>query len=311
MKRALPSCLTLASLALFGCSGGGGGGGGGAPIMDFAAASTPAPSGGGTGSASGGQTGAGQTGAGQTGTGQTGGGQTGGGRAGGGQTGGGQTGGGAPPAATGTGGAGGQTGQRARTISVNGQSIAIQVYAPSSYDPATPSPVLYVFHGQGGNPTDTVRNWRGVADDGGFIVVGTRSTGAQGGWSFQTDPPIVAAAIQDVDGAFNIDTGRRYAWGFSAGGHFIHTIALANSQFFAAYATSAGILTRDTVAQRLIPVSLHVGSDDPLNRSVRQTRQLLESRAHPVDFHEFTGGHTVLSAHRRQVWDDLKDERLP
>lgn len=212
---------------------------------------------------------------------------------------------------TGSGGTGGMVGLQSRTLTVAGNSVDYLVYAPIQYDPAQAWPVLFVFHGQGGTNLITLSNWMSLADMNGFVVAATQGTGSSGGWSPAADSQVLQNALNDVEGAFNIDTKRRYMWGYSAGGHFAHIIGLANSTFFAAYAVSAGVVQQSYNATRLIPVSIHIGTTDPLLPGAQRDRTELMNRGHTVEYHEFQGGHTILPGHRQQAWDDMKGHSLP
>lgn len=208
-------------------------------------------------------------------------------------------------------GSGGQAGLQVRNLSVNGQTVEALIYAPSNYDPAQSWPVHFVFHGQGGSRDITLQNWIPIAQAEGFIVAATQSTGSTGGWSFSSDVPIFGALLQELDRSFNVDRRRRTLWGFSAGGHFVQTVALANSQFFAAYGASAGVLTQAVTPTNRIPCSMVIGLSDPLLAGARQTRDYLVSIGHTVMFHEFQGGHQVDSSHRLMIWNDIKSYRRP
>ena len=119
-----------------------------------------------------------------------------------------------------------------------------------------------------------------------------------------------------------------YLWGFSAGAHYGHAIALNNTEFFAAYGVSAGSLemyacTDDgsypptcaallAGAQPKIPVDLHIGSSDPLSQppyTASGDAQRLRNggwRDNDTLFHRpFTGGHSYSVAQLGQIWNNL------
>ena len=74
---------------------------------------------------------------------------------------------------------------------------------------------------------------------------------------------------------------------------------------------NAGVVTQNPAASRLIPVSIQVGTSDPLGPQCDQSRQLLESRGHTVAFHVFSGGHFVDPTHALQAWQDMESHSLP
>ena len=64
-------------------------------------------------------------------------------------------------------------------ITVNGEVRNFGYYVPDSYDPSTPTPLLFMFHGAGGNNSEasggSAENgyyaWQSSADENGFIVL--------------------------------------------------------------------------------------------------------------------------------------------
>lgn len=127
---------------------------------------------------------------------------------------------------------------QSRSIIVPGYGThTIHLRVPASYSPTRPVPMVLALHGQAGSPSaantaaQAVRNaWAAVADANGFIVIAPVATGGSGGWLAPPPNPsdysIMAAAIADVESAYNIDMSRRIGWGFSAGGHVMHDIML-------------------------------------------------------------------------------------
>jgi poly(3-hydroxybutyrate) depolymerase len=213
--------------------------------------------------------------------------------------------------ANGSGGTGAMIGLQSQTVMVSGQAVDYLLYVPPQYDPAQSWPVLFVFHGQGGTNMNTINNWMAIADTNGIVIGATMSSGSSGGWVPGTDSGVFQAALMDAESQVNINTKRRYMWGFSAGGHFVHSLGLANSTFFAAYAVSAGVVQQGYTVTRQIPVSIHIGDQDPLLPGVQQDRTELMNRGHSVSYHEFQGGHTVLPGQRQDAWDDIKGVSLP
>ena len=84
--------------------------------------------------------------------------------------------------------------------------------------------------------------WRALADRERIIVVDVRDHDRNGGFNFNYDVLGLAAILGDVDGAYNVDTQRRYLHGFSAGAHWGYAGALANGNAFAGLGIGAGSL---------------------------------------------------------------------
>lgn len=220
-------------------------------------------------------------------------------------------------------------GTQALTVSVpdTGSTRPALLYLPTAYGPDKAWPLIVVLHGAAGSSefaplaADEIRNlWAGVAEREGAILLAPVASGAQGGWLPANDQPYVACAVAEVSRRYRIDAARRYLWGFSAGAHFGHALALGNSRRFAAYAVHAGALEAlacsvggvyactSTLPQvpRRIPVSLRVGDMDPLQPYVATDfgRFSAAGWAQPaqLSYAEFTGGHWVDTADVEEAW---------
>ncbi|MEZ6183884.1 MAG: hypothetical protein R3F62_02615 [Planctomycetota bacterium] len=225
----------------------------------------------------------------------------------------------AAPATTGSGGSGGQPGLRTRTVTTTAQAglpalqLDYDVYVPASYDPQTPIP-LVVAANMGLQP------WRALADAETVAVIDFRDHDRNGGFNFNYDVLGLQAILQDVQGAFNVDTQRVYYHGFSAGAHFGYVVVLANANSFAGLGINAGSLDLAIAqgvfpsgVQRALPVVIQHGTQDAVVpvQAGRTDRGRLASAGHPVELNEFTGGHTVRVADAQQVWAFLRTFRRP
>lgn len=228
-----------------------------------------------------------------------------------------------------SGGSGGAyPGNQSRTVNVSGLgSQTYYLYIPTTYTPGTAMPVMFAFHGAGGTGTSPAAaqaarsDWGSVAASNDFIVIAQASTGSGGGWLAGNDSAILNAIITDAFGAYNIEQDRIYAWGFSAGGHFLHALALQNANFFAAYGVNAGVLAAlagsnaPASAARKIPVDIHIGSTDQLLPYAQQDKTAFQSAGWTLGtnlyYTEFSGGHTYTTTHLSQIWNNLKNHTLP
>jgi len=236
-------------------------------------------------------------------------------------------------------GSGGALGSISRTVSVPGYGThTFYLRVPASYSPSHPVPLVLALHGQAGSPAaastaaQSVRNtWASIADANGFIVIAPVATGSSGGWIAPPPNPsdysIFAAAIADVEAAYNIDRSRRIGWGFSAGGHVMHDImfndfgAPVSIDTFAAYSVSAGALEAFActspstcnalvaTASRHIPIDIHVGNSDPLLPYATSDRNIFTNNGWVLSqdlwFTTFTGGHTYAASHLTEAWSHL------
>jgi len=211
------------------------------------------------------------------------------------------------------------------------------LHVPNGYAPGQALPLLVGLHGAGGAGTapsaaQTVRTtWTGVADSAGFIVLAPVASGSSGGW-IVSDPPGVDddveamfAAIADTEAAYDIERSRVHLWGYSAGGHVAHAVALANTDVFAGYAVNAGVLralacstgfpgsppcpTYLSGLSRKIPLDIHIGTSDSLYPETQadHTRFLnagwFDNRT--LYFVPFSGGHIYNATHAGEIWNHL------
>ncbi len=197
------------------------------------------------------------------------------------------------------------------------------IYVPSSYAAAEAMPIMVVWHGTAGAGNATaaaldMRNlWQAEAEENRFIVVSQVSTGDDGGWVYGVDSQILASIFTDMESAYNIETSRRYVWGFSGGGHVMHAIALNNADYFAAYAVSAGDLDQYAApngytpsnASRVIPIFVSVGNVDFLYAAVLNDRPDFIAGGWVIDqdymLDEFSGGHVLLNDLPEKAWNSI------
>ena len=137
-----------------------------------------------------------------------------------------------------------------RTISVPGHGThTFYLRLPPDYSPGRSWPLLLALHGDGGPGQATqsalqVRSdWSNWSDPRGFIVLAPVASGSQGGWQPDVDVPVMSAALDDTLARYNVEETRVYLWGYSAGAHVAHALAIENTDYFAAYGVSAGSLT--------------------------------------------------------------------
>lgn len=211
--------------------------------------------------------------------------------------------------------------QRSVFVNANLGTHEYFLYIPGSYDPAKAMPMLIGWHGVAGagnaaGQAQAVRSlWSSAAETYGFIVVAQVATGSVGQW-VANDQYVWAAIMDDVESHYNIETSRRYLWGFSAGGHWMHALALLNSDIFAGYGVSSGTLgfalgsgIFPVNTLRKIPVFVSIGDTD-LNypdtindRTTFLQSGWVENKNYWLD--EFLGGHTVPNVVPQKAWNKL------
>jgi dienelactone hydrolase len=228
-----------------------------------------------------------------------------------------------------------QTGAVAFDVAVpdRGRLHAMLLQVPASYDPARAWPLVVALHGSAASPpaaADLIRAlWQPTAELEGVLVLAPIATGSNGGWSPEYDTPAIACAIAEVERRYDIDRARRYLWGFSAGAHYGHGLALANPTRFAAYAVNAGALYAfacgapgsafpcDTLlpdVARRIPVQLRVGRNDQLEPYTDEDALRLQGAGWTPEVlrvSKFVGGHTVGAGDVAAAWNWFEGRTLP
>ncbi|MEQ1811496.1 MAG: PHB depolymerase family esterase [Terricaulis sp.] len=130
----------------------------------------------------------------------------------------------------------------------NGRARAMLMYAPPSYDPATPTPLVVVLHGRPQNATGIAQDtqWNAAAARHGFLVA--YPEGINNEWNAfndltgrrsvtpQNDQEYLETLVRDLAIDFNIDPRRVYLTGFSNGGFMTIRMACTSSNTFAGYA---------------------------------------------------------------------------
>ncbi len=200
---------------------------------------------------------------------------------------------------------------------------------PPSYRPARAHPTLLALHGTGGSPAGAETNalaiaqsWHSLARTRGMLVIVPIGSTPSGSWNTAVDMPFLDALRAHVEGLANTDSTRRYFWGFSAGGHFGHSVVLQRTDLFAAYAIAAGLLTRHACTSetcppylaavpRQVPLDLSSGISDPIvpinDISADRGRFLDAGWRDGIDIW-VTGlnqGHTYTSTQLSESWDRI------
>ena len=118
--------------------------------------------------------------------------------------------------------------------SVNGREFGY--YVPDSYDPLTPTPVLLVFHGFGGNNSDkgsadnSRYGWQATAEENGFVVIFPEANGMFNAWDLDeggssADLLYVENIIEWATDNYNISESQIFATGHSWGAYFSYYLA--------------------------------------------------------------------------------------
>ncbi len=135
--------------------------------------------------------------------------------------------------------------------SINGRDFGY--YVPESYDPSTPTPLLFMFHGMGGNHSEAsggsaengYYGWQTSAHQNGFIVLFPDSLGSFKTWDLgaggtSSDLPFVDDMIGWATTNYNISMSQIFTTGHSWGAYFSYYVARYRSDDIAAFAEHSG-----------------------------------------------------------------------
>lgn len=132
-------------------------------------------------------------------------------------------------------------------IVVDGQDRSYVLSVPEGYDPDTPLPLVFGWHGNRWNGK-SFRDSSIVEPEaaGGAIFVypdGLDSSIGGSGWDLDLDSPDIAlfdALVADLGSRYCVDQSRIYTFGRSYGGYFTNTLACARGSWLAATASMVG-----------------------------------------------------------------------
>ena len=183
---------------------------------------------------------------------------------------------------------------------INGRNFGY--YVPESYDPSTPTPLLFMFHGMGGNSSEqsggSAENgyygWQTTAHENEFIVLFPESLGYfktwdLGGGGTSSDLSFVDDMIDWADTNYNISTSQIFTTGHSWGAYFSYYVARYRSDDIAAFATHSGGLGG----------SFFLGSTPPVPTGPSPTPTLNGIVLHAVD------DGLVPYSNSQDLYDDL------
>jgi len=162
--------------------------------------------------------------------------------------------------------------------------------------PADPMPLVVLLHGSGRDGSSLAGPWQNLAKKSGFALVAPDAIERAGWDMFSDGPDFLNKVIEAVKAQARIDPRRVYLFGHSAGGHHGLALGLLESEYFAAVAVHAGILSEVSLsyaarAKRKVPFALWQGSDDRLvpAAEARNSQRALKARGFPADLTEMKG----------------------
>lgn len=134
-------------------------------------------------------------------------------------------------------------------IKYGGEHRRLVVVAPTTFDQAKRYPILFCFHGAGGNADKQVARWRRHVDSRNLILVGVDAVQSLQKWNFKED--FHAVNYDDVGLIRKVtsllissglaDAKTIYATGHSSGGLFCYRLAKESALFAAVCPMSCGM----------------------------------------------------------------------
>lgn len=138
-----------------------------------------------------------------------------------------------------------ETGTSEHTVESQGRGRSYLLHLPPDYDGASRVPVMFLFHGLGGDPATLLDTTKldDVADERGFAIVAPQGGGLIPSWRFReqnggpaTDITFTHDLLDEVEDSVCLDRDRVYAAGFSNGSALTLALACERSSDFAAFA---------------------------------------------------------------------------
>lgn len=140
----------------------------------------------------------------------------------------------------------------------DGNNREYALYIPASYDGSQEVPLLFNFHGGGGNIAEHISSadMRPIADTANFILVYPQAVpdpgnGGATSWMHKApttfdDVPFVEAMIDVIAAEYMIDNDRVYVCGYSLGGEFTYELACSINNRIAAAGAVARTMQAET-----------------------------------------------------------------
>lgn len=170
-----------------------------------------------------------------------------------------------------------QKGKIIKEIDVNGIKRDYIVHVPQSYSADEKYPLLFAFHGLGGNMKSSYDNskFHLLAESENFIVV--HPNGISSKWNAVTvsnnaDIDFVNVLIAELQKTYAVDSNRIYSSGMSNGGYFSFLLACELSDKIAAIGSVTGLMFKNALEncspKRSVPIlQIHGTQDNVVNYS--------------------------------------------
>lgn len=153
-----------------------------------------------------------------------------------------------------------------QTLTSEGKERVYYTFVPEKL--TAPAPLLLLLHGSGRDGMSQINEWKNLAEKEGLILAAPDSANSRE-WSMGTDgPEFLHAVVEAVRAKNSVDGKRIHIFGHSAGAVFALYMGVMESKYFAAAGVHAGAMGEDfypylDLAQRKVPITIWVGTEDP------------------------------------------------
>lgn len=206
-------------------------------------------------------------------------------------------------------------------LTFNGAERTYYLYVPDT--PKLAIPLIVLLHGSGGEGSGILALWKTDAEANGIMLVAPNAANREK-WNLRHDgPDLIHALVEGVAARHPVDRRRIYLFGQSAGAVYSLTLAMLESQYFAAMAVHAGAWRQTgefavmKLARRRIPMAIVIGDKDEYFSlgAVRRTEAALKHAGFPFELTVIPGHHhgynpTNNAEINRIVWTFLSAHAL-
>jgi dienelactone hydrolase len=160
-----------------------------------------------------------------------------------------------------------------QTVDVAGTARAYALYVPRSYDPARAYPLVFRWHGSGGNALSGGLEIESASQEDALIA---SPTGQRGTWDLTptgSDVQLFDVLLADLEGRYCVDRARVFSYGFSMGAALTNLLGCVRGDVLRAVAPVAGDVPRLRACRgRVAAFVTHGQQDDavPLARGRRE-----------------------------------------
>jgi poly(3-hydroxybutyrate) depolymerase len=179
-------------------------------------------------------------------------------------------------------------------IEHDGRSRRLIVTTPKTFGRQGPYPVLFCFHGAGGNADGTSKRWSAHADKRGLIVISAEAVQPLAKWNFMDkfhaeehdDVGFVSKVVEVLIANKIVDPNAIYATGHSSGGLFCYRLAKEIPLFAALSPMSCGMVKgAHDPGEKTKPVSIMqvIGDQDKSFNGSSNPKVTMYSAAKRID----------------------------